>query len=377
MRADATLWECDVTDMGGVHFLVATNGDEKIGGFWDIGGPDGLSDVYATWYQYVGLRLTMSGVPLTRRWKAVPWTSYQTVGNKARIRVSDLPNMVAELYRVSNLPPGSGSVNDYCSTGSDNANMGKPSPTGTAYPNCGGRPQPSAYIQLAGPGMGNTRRDYVGEDSAYDFQFWGVGNGFGYGMWDSGTMLSNNASCVVRNNDPTVTFPTLSSKQLMDGVKATQNFSVQIECVNNVPSGVGSGQTAIGFEVSPGANHGAIVLLSNQNLTTPQGGVTHLVDDCYDCPGRAQGVAVTLQNKAINPSGDLVFVRYPGWTGVGVSGENAGWYPVLKDATPTGSSVAGYTHYNHTFTATFGRIKNMTVTPGSFNATATILVKVQ
>jgi len=373
MNPDAVLWECNITDIPAVHFMVATNGDEKVGGYWDIGGNDGLSDVYATWWQYVGIRLTMSGVPLTRRWKAVALTSYLPAGNKARIRVRDIPDMVAELYRVSRLPPGSGAVSDYCWTGSNNADMGKPSPSGTAY-TCN---QPSAYIQLAGPGMGDTKRDYVGEDSAYNYQFFGEGNGFGYTLANSGTVLSNNASCVLRNNTPTVTFPALSAQQLMQGAKATQNFSVLVECVDGLPSGVNSGQTAIGFEVSPGANHGAIVLLANQNLVTPEGGVTHLVDDCYGCPGRAQGVAVTLQNPALKPGGDLVFVRYPGWSGGDIRGQNAGWYPVLTGTAWAGNPTPGFTYWNHTFTATLGRIKNMPVTAGSFSATATILVKVQ
>jgi len=370
---DTVLWECDMVDVqnNAVHFMVATNGRDKVGGFWDIGGQDGLFAVYATWWRNVGIRMTMAGVTVARRWAAVPLTSYQQSGNKARIRVRDIPDMVVELFRISRLPPGAGRT-DLCAVGANNGGMGQASGSGTAY-NCAA---PSAYIQLAGPGMGDTRRDYVNQDSADNRDFFSVGNGFGYTLWGSGTMLSNNNSCVLRNNTPTVTFPNVSAQQLMQGVKATQQFSVQVECLDGTSSGVGSGQTAVGFEVSPSANHGAIVLLADQNLTTPEGGVTHLVDDCYNCPGRAQGVAVTLQNPAMK-GGDLVFVRYPGWSGVGISGENAGWYPVLTGAAWAGSPTSGFTYWNHTFTATFGRIKAMNVTAGSFSATATIMVKVQ
>lgn len=44
----SVLWECDATDLPNIYFLVATNGDDRVGGFYDAGGPDGLSDVYAT-----------------------------------------------------------------------------------------------------------------------------------------------------------------------------------------------------------------------------------------------------------------------------------------------------------------------------------------
>ena len=72
----SVLWECDAADLPNIYFLVATNGDDRVGGFYDIGTVDGLSDVYATWFAYVGIRQTMSGVTLTRHWQKVPITSY-------------------------------------------------------------------------------------------------------------------------------------------------------------------------------------------------------------------------------------------------------------------------------------------------------------
>lgn len=44
----SVLWECDAADLPNIYFLVATNGDDRVGGFYDIGTVDGLSDVYAT-----------------------------------------------------------------------------------------------------------------------------------------------------------------------------------------------------------------------------------------------------------------------------------------------------------------------------------------
>lgn len=86
----SVLWECDATDLPNIYFLVATNGDDRVGGFHNAGGPDGLSDVYATWFAFVGLKQTMAGVTIGRYWKKVPITSYATQGTKIQIRLQDI-----------------------------------------------------------------------------------------------------------------------------------------------------------------------------------------------------------------------------------------------------------------------------------------------
>ncbi len=63
-----------------------------------------------------------------------------------------------------------------------------------------------------------------------------------------------------------------------------------------------------------------------------------LVSDNYGLDATlATGVGITLRNS----------VAQPGITGIGPSGENVGWYPVLRDAKNLGPSVSGYTHYLH------------------------------
>jgi len=369
-NAETVFWECDADDLPYVSFLVSTNGDDRHGGYFDMAGSNPVpSDTYQTWFRGVGLHLSMGDVVLSRRWRTVPLTTanYEIAGNKLRIKLRHVPRLLAKLYRLGDYPTGKG-LNNYCGgTGVD------PTSTGQNY-NCN---QPNAYIQLYynRPGRPRLAGDNPGDDHGKgDHAFWGANNGFGYGMLDAATLF-NKASCVVRNNTPVVTFPAVSAQQLTQGTRLTQNFSVEIECSNGVQSGVDAGQVAMGFEVSPGANHGAIVILSAYHLVTPAGGITHLVDDCYDCAGHAKGVGVTLQNTAFKQSGDLRFVQYPG-AARNDKGGDAGWYPVLSGATPTGSA-GGYTKYKHDFTATFGQIKNIPVTPGSFSATATILVKVQ
>lgn len=146
--------------------------------------------------------------------------------------------MQVELYRVSTIPP-SNAVSNYCS-GLGTRGLGYASATGTNY-QC---TQPNAYIQFVGLGI---VYDNEGKDSAHNFCFCGVDNGFGYGLRQSVT-LSNNATCLAKNATPLVLFPTISSQELLAGGTREADISVQIECSYNVNSGTTSGQTAIGIQ---------------------------------------------------------------------------------------------------------------------------------
>lgn len=184
--------------------------------------------------------------------------------------------------------------------------------------------------------------------------------------------LSNNATCVAKNATPLVLFPTISSQELLAGVTREADISVQIECSDNVNSGTTSGQTAIGIQVSPGAYRAAQGL----NLINAQGGVMALVSDNYGLDATlATVVGITLRNSVTQQS--MVFVAQPGITGIGPSGENVGWYPVLRDAKNLGPSVSGYTHYLHSYTAVLQQLPGQVIKPGKIHATAYVLVKVQ
>jgi len=158
----------------------------------------------------------------------------------------------------------------------------------------------------------------------------------------------------------------------MQGSRVVQHFGVKVECEDTVVSGVESNQVALGIQVSRGAYAAAKKL----GLVNSVEGVSHLLADDYDAPGTAKGVGVTLQNSAMAP-GDLWFVGEPSRLAITPGGNAAGWYPVLAGATSSPSPENGHTYWHHTFTATFGRVGMQTVTPGEFDATATILVKVQ
>ena len=365
--ASSVLWTCDASDLSDIYFLVATNGDDRVGGYYDLGTTDGISGAYATWFGYTGLKLTMSGTTLTRYWQKIPVTTYATAGTQIQIRLQDIPPLVAELYRVSTLP-GTSAGSSYCgNNNTDGGGIGLASSTGRNY-TC---TQPNAYIQLSGSSSAVPfGHDAIGSDSNSSYNFWGANNGFGYGMRTANTFYQT-ATCVARNATPLVVFPPVSAVQLMSGGSVNANFSVQVECSNTAVSGTAANQTAIGFQVSSGAFSAAQTL----GLVNSSGGVTALVSDNYGAANMANGVGISLQNSLGTP---MIFVGQPGTVALATAGGSAaGWYPVLDGASATGSMTSGYTQYQQVYTATLKKISGQTVTAGNVYATAYVLVKMQ
>ncbi|MCI9740279.1 fimbrial protein [Proteus mirabilis] len=364
--ASSVLWQCDASDLSDIYFLVATNGDDRVGGYYELGQTDGVSDVYATYFAYVGLKQTMSGVVLTRNWKKVPVSTYATSGSKIQIRLQDIPPLQAELYRISQLP-GTSARSYYCG---NNNNDG----SGIIYGNTAGKlyscTQPNSYIQLVGPGL---THDEEGQDSSTNFKFWSVDNGFGYGMRNV-NRLYNTPTCVARSVTPLVLLPTITISELDAGLASSAQFNVSVECSNSVTSGTANSQTALGFQVSAGSYNAAKTL----NLVNSSNGVSMLLSDNYTSSEMAKGVGITI-SYSNSPQTALTLIGQQGTDPLNSAymGNNAGWYPVLDNAVQAGSTHSGYTNYNYNFTANLKKINGQTVTAGKVRATATVLVKIQ
>jgi len=355
--AGSVLWECDAADLSNIYFLVATNGDHWLGGNNEIGVNDDINGVYATSFAYVGLKQRMDGVALSRYWKKIPINTYATSGKKIQIRLQDIPPLQAELYRVSSLPTPGGGPKYTCTS------VVYGSTTGTLY-DC---TQPNSYIQLVGPGL---IHDEAGEDSNSHWSFWGVDNGFGYGMRGTNT-LYDTPTCVARSATPLVRFPDISITELKTGLTTSAAFNVSVECSNSATSGTSNAQTALGFQVSAGAYSAA----KNLGLVNSNNGVSLLVSDNYTDENMAKGVGISI-SYSNNPEAPLTLI---GQNEVNSTymGSNAGWYPVLNNAIPAGSSRSGYTQYNYNFVATLKKIPGKSVTTGKVRATATVMVKMQ
>lgn len=366
---DLVLYECDASDVGSIYEVFATNGDDRVGGFYDLGTDDGNPDYYATYFPYVGIKLTHlnSGMPFTRYWQQYPITSYATVGSKIQIRVKDFSAIRADLIRISGLP-GNG-ASRYCgATSSSDPYAGMASATGTSNYSC---TQPNGYVTFKGPGIAT---DTIGSDSAYNYSTWGTGRWIAMGMGTSPiSTLTHTATCVARNVTPLVLLPTISIQSLEGGGTSQSNFTVSIECDNTAVSGVSSGGTALGLQVP----YESYLAAQKLGLVNSSGGVSYLLSDGYGTDATiATGVGIALSNAATGTA--MNFLGWGACTSTGCpSGNDVGWYSVLNGASASGSSASGYTNYQSVLTATLKKIPGQTVTAGKVSAKAYVWVRVQ
>ena len=363
-----TIWTCDEADLPNIYFLVATNGDEPFGGHVETGTIDNLADVYATWWQYVGLKQEMDGVVFSRYWKRVPIKNYLLEGGKIKIRLMDLPPLEATLYRISSLP--SYSRGSFCNTrmiDRGSYKSGKLSGTNTTS-SCN---QPSGYIQLGGTSSVSFpwTPDKEGADSNSSFSFFAA-YGMAFGLNTSTSTLSQAATCVARNATPTVNLPPISTVELRNGLRSVANFNVEIECSNSAVSGTNTDQVAIGFQPSNTAYSNAQKL----GLINANGSVNYLVDDNYGSSQSTEGVGIRLENPSTNTK--MHFLNQYAISG---GGANAGWYPIFEgNPTQIGSQNAGYTSYMQQYNAVLEKLPNIDMPKaGTIKSRATVVVKVQ
>ncbi|WP_226858540.1 fimbrial protein [Diaphorobacter aerolatus] len=290
-------------------------------------------------------------------------TSYQQVGGKIQIRLSDVPPLQAQLYKMSDDLPALDNPFNGCS-GLGTQGMGIPVGNGTVYA-CW---RPNAYIQLRGGGIAS---DSMGQDSFDNQQGVDNSNGFAYGMWNTSTLTSS-ATCRVNSSTSNVSFAPISVQELEQGGVRQGTFSVQLECSNAATSGTAQGQTSIGIQ----ASSGAIAAAQQLGLTGSSGSVPFLVSDAYLTDSRlAKGVGISLAHSQTRKP--LVFLG-ENLTDPPGQNTNTGWYPVLEGASNSGASpTPGYTYYLQNYTATLSKIPGLTVTAGKVLATAYVQVRVQ
>jgi len=380
-NADTVLWTCDQRDIDQkkVYFLVSVNADSRYAGWHEIKEDALPKGVYATWFDYVGLRLSIGNVTLGRYWQRVELPPIEADEHgKINIRLQHVPTLQAELYRHSWPTPETGTEH-----GCLPVLRTPPVPTGTLY----GCNEPSGYIQLAGPGLEWAHDPVGGDHRIGPWNFWAFDNGFGYTLYHALT-LGNTATCAVNSVDRQyVRFKPMSTQQLLAGDQASETINLIVACDNRDISGTGSNQTAIGLQVSPGAFAAAQRL---EPGLLKGGGVEFLLSDHYGNPGVARGVGIGLFDRDDQPRRFVgmpgtVDHTIPGWREDIVKhahpkGPDAGWYPVLEKANLVNISATG--HYLYLYEIRF-KVKLMKlpqaseVTPGKVHATAHVLVKVQ
>lgn len=357
---DKVLYQCDLADAGSIYEQLVTNGDDRVGGFYDLGAIDGNPGYYATFFPYVGIKLThvRTGTVFTRYYNSVPLTSYETVGDKINIRVKDLSPIRADLIRLSSLP-GNGSTSNYCG--------GMANASGTSSYTC---TQPNGYVIFVGPGI---EGDVEGADSAGVYNSWWSGRWNAIGMGTSpAPTISYTGTCVVRSVTPVVLFPTISDVSLNEGNSVQGDVSLTVECDNDVVQATFS-SVVVGLQTS----YPAFVAANALGFVNSSGGVQYLLSDEYDTNSAvAKGVGIMLSYGSAGS--DMTFI---GWGNCTVSGcpagMSAGWYPLQYISQSTDASKSGYTSYTAQLTAKLTKLPGVNVVPGKVKSTAYVLVRVQ
>ncbi|WP_233861919.1 fimbrial protein [Paraburkholderia adhaesiva] len=353
------LFRCSPNADGTIYEYYATNGDSAYAGATDVSAQSGIPGTYLSYYTGIVTRVTnmTTGEYLTRYWNARPLTGLDHDSQGwILVKAKNFSQFQLELFQCT-----------ACAAG------------GTSGTGSWAQSQPQGYVIFVGGATGSTNviqgNISVGADSANHYDGW-------YADWPGAinayltVNVRRDATCAVTNATPVVLFPTITAVELNQGGSRQAPVTIQIQCQSTAPtgmsafaSGTAANQTALGILASPANAQSA----TNAGLTTSGTAVTYLLSDNYGTPGIATGVGVALTR----PNGTALNFLTNQFVTTG--GAAYGWDAVLNDATADGPTSGGYTSYTRTIYATFKAFAPGTtpVTPGSYDATATVIVRVQ
>ncbi|MFC4703885.1 MULTISPECIES: fimbrial protein [Paraburkholderia] len=356
---EQVLWRCspEAATANGLFEFYSTNGDNDYAGKWDASGDSGIPGTYYTYYKGLISRITnlTTGQYASRYWAARQMTGLDKDSQGwLLVKAKNFSQYKLEFFQCS-----------ACTAYYSNT---------AANPGYWSYTQPVGYVVFVAPNFGGNVTIGADHNVAYD--------GF-YGRWPGAinpyntVYIRRTATCAVTNATPVVNFPLITVNELNKGVTRQLPVTIQMQCQSTTPPGMGAfasgtatNQTALGILAQP-ANAQAAV---STGLTTAGSGVTYLLSDGYGTdPSVASGVGVALTRPG---GGALNFLTNQYVT---LGGANDGWDPVLNDATSTGSPGTGLTSYTRKINATFKAFApgKVAVTPGRYNATAQVIVRVQ
>jgi hypothetical protein len=351
---DQILFRCTASEAGKMREFYSTNGDSTWAGMKDVGSAYGLPETYQTYANGMALRATnlTTGEYYSRYWKARTLTNLDTDSQGwFLIKAKDFSNTKVELFRLT-------------------SSSGPLTTSGILYWS-----QPNTYIAFKGGTLSPNIE--VGLDARVYY------SGFP-DHWPGAVNLHNriyirrSATCSVTNVTPTVIFPSITVGELKAGATRQMPITIQFGCQTGSPansgltttmaSGTGEKQTAMGILVNP-ANAAAAVSVG---FGTTGSGISYLLSDGYGTdPNVASGVGIQISRT----SGEVLNLLST-LSGSVLGGNNAGWYPVLDDAT-AGSVVNGVTTYTKNLNATLRALPGKTITAGKVSATAQVIIQVQ
>ncbi|HEY4803883.1 MAG TPA: fimbrial protein [Paraburkholderia sp.] len=356
---EMVLFRCspEAATANALYEFYSTNGDNDYAGKWDASADSGIPGTYYTYYKGLISRITnlTTGQYSSRYWAARQLTGLDTDSQGwLLVKAKNFSQYKLEFFQCS-------ACTKYYANTSTN-------PGYWAYT------QPVGYAIFVGPNFtGNVK---PGADHAVAYDWF-------YSTWPGAinpyntVYIRRTATCAVTNATPLVVFPSVTVAELNQGGSRQLPVTIQMQCQSTTPTGMGAfasgtaaNQTALGI-LAPPANAQSAV---SAGLTTTGSGVTYLLSDNYGTDSSvATGVGVALTR----PGGSALNFLTNEYVTLG--GAKDGWDPVLNDATSTGSPGTGLTSYTRQINATFKAFApgSVPVTPGGYNATAQVIVRVQ
>ena len=356
---EMVLFRCspEAATANALYEYYATNGDNDYAGKWDATAHSGIPGTYYTYYKGLISRITNL---TTDRYISRYWAARQLTGldkdsqGWLLVKAKNFSQYKLEFFQCST-----------CIAHFSDATMN---------PGSWSHTQPVGYVAFVAPNFNSNIQ--AGADSS-------VAQAGYFGRWPGAITPYNTvhirrtSTCVVTNATPLVSFPLITVDELNRGVTRQLPVTIRMQCQTIPPSGMdaffsgtAANQTALGILVQP-ANAQAAV---KARLTTSGSAVTYLLSDNYGTdPSVATGVGVALTRPG---GGALNFLTNQYVT---MGGAKDGWYPILIDTIGSGLPGPGLASFSRQITATFKAFapKTVPVTPGRYNATAQVIIRVQ
>lgn len=342
---EQVFFRCTPDTAGQLYEAWSTNGDDAYAGWYEANDVPGAR---LTLMKNVALRLThdATGSVFTDSWQQRPLDNLDrdTQGNFL-IKAKNFSAISAELIKTLDTR--------YFANQAQSA-------TYNSYVN------PNAYVVFRGPGIASWDIKVGQPHRGGNWAGWANDWPSVISLYGNGITVKRAAMCQVTDFTPVVHLPVISVAGLRRGDYSSAPFQIGFACESSVVSGVATGKSnvAMGFL----APESSVNTAWGFGLIGPKN-VSWLLDTQYGAAGHARGVGVRIY-RAGAPINFLA-VSTAG------SGTDGGWMPVIGSNTQHSGSQDGVNYYQETFEARLASFGADTLTAGSYQSHAQILLRIQ
>ena len=342
---EQVFFRCTPDTAGQLFEAFSTNGDDAYAGWYEANDVPGAR---LTAMKNVALRLTndATGSVFTDSWQQRPMENLDvdTNGNYL-IKAKNFSTISAELIKTLDVRY----FLNQAQTGNYNS-----------YVN------PNAYVVFRGPGIASWDIKIGQPHRGGNWAGWANDWPSVISLYGNSITVRRAAMCQVTDFTPVVHLPMITVAQLKRGEYSSAPFQVGFACESTVISGVATGKSNVAMGFLPPES--SVYSAWDFGLITGRS-VTWLLDAQYGAPGHARGVGVQVY-RAGAP------IKFLAVTAAG-SGTEGGWMPVIGSNTQQNGSQNGINFYNETFEARLASFGGDTLTAGSYQSHAQVLLRIQ